>query len=222
MKIEHLTRWDVTPSEAVKVQLELQQRIRLEPALQDVRLVAGADASFSRRDNLVYGAVTVFSFPSLTPLMRVTATSPVQFPYIPGLLTFREGPVLLECFSKLTHTPDVVLFDGQGIAHPRKMGIAVHLGILLDIPSVGCAKTRLYGTSAVPGDSRGSVEYLRDKDGAVIGACLRTRTGVRPVFISPGHRIDLPSAIDIVLRCTTRYRLPEPIRDAHRLAGACM
>jgi len=214
--IKNLHRWDITPKEAVEIQIKLQRKIRLNSSTREVHLVAGADASFSKAEGLVHGAVSILSFPNLELVERKTATLRLSFPYIPGLLTFREGPVLLECFKGIKNTPDVVLFDGQGVAHPRRMGIATHLGILLDRPSIGCAKTPLYGGFRLPANSKGAYEYVKDEEGDVIGACLRTRPGVKPVFVSVGNRIDLLTAIDIVLRCTKRYRIPEPLRDAHR------
>lgn len=218
MEIRNLHSWEVTPKEAIEIQLKLQQKFTTSETPQKIRFVAGADASFSKREKLVHGAVSVFSFPSLDLVERKIATSPLTFPYVPGLLTFREGPVLLECFRKLSNPPDLVLFDGQGIAHPRRMGIATHMGILLDTPSVGCAKSHLYGEFCLPSGPKGAYEYIKDKEGDIIGTCLRTRTNVRPVFISVGYKIELMKAIDIVLSCTKGYRLPEPLRDAHKSA----
>lgn len=220
MLIKNLHRWDITPREAVEVQIKLQRRIRTNGPSRDIHLVAGADASFSREKGLVYGAVSILSFPDLELIEKRQATLQLSFPYIPGLLTFREGPVLMECLKGIKNIPDVILFDGQGIAHPRRMGIATHLGILLNTPSIGCAKTSLYGRFKLPANSKGAYEYVRDKEGDVIGACLRTRRDVKPVFVSVGNRIDLLMAIDIILACTKRYRIPEPLRDAHRSAEA--
>lgn len=218
MLIKNLHRWDITPKEAVEIQIKLHRMIRPDGPPRAIHLVAGADASFSKAEGLVHGAVSILSFPDLELIEKRQATLQLSFPYIPGLLTFREGPVLLKCFRMIKNIPDVVLFDGQGVAHPRRMGIATHLGILLDRPSIGCAKTYLYGEFKLPADSKGAYEDIRDKEGDVIGACLRTKRGVKPVFVSVGNRIDLLKAIDIVLRCTKRYRIPEPLRDAHRFA----
>jgi len=218
LEIRDLHRWDVSPREAAAIQIKLQEKFIKSDALPKVRFVAGADASFTKSDKLVHGAVSIFSFPELTLVERKIATLPIAFPYVPGLLTFREGPVLLECFRKLNNVPDLIIFDGQGIAHPRRMGIATHMGILLDTPSIGCAKSHLYGEFSLPPGSKGSYEYISDKEGEIIGACLRTWDNVRPVFVSVGYRIGLKTAIDVILKCVTGYRLPEPLRDAHKSA----
>jgi deoxyribonuclease V len=165
-----------------------------------------------------YAAVVVLSFPDMQIIEVQRAAALTPFPYITGLLSFREAPVLLNAFAALHHEPDVLIFDGMGRAHPRRLGIAAHLGVWLDKPSIGCGKTHLLGTYAPLGEAAGSASLLIDR-GEVIGTVLRTRTGVKPVFISVGHRADLNSAVDLVLRCTTRYRLPEPIRAAHHAAG---
>lgn len=183
-----------------------------------IALVAGADVSFSKGSDAVYAAVVVLSFPELHPIEEKTAAGSAAFPYIPGFLTFREGPVLASAFEKIETSPDVILFDGQGIAHPRGLGIASHLGLLLDRPSIGCAKSVLVGKYAQPGMSRGSFTPLV-KDGLQTGVALRTRTGISPVFVSIGHRVDIAGAIGLVLACAPRFRLPEPIRRAHCLAN---
>jgi deoxyribonuclease V len=162
--------------------------------------------------------VVLLSYPALNPFQAATAESPVSFPYVPGLLAFREGPVVLAALEQLGDRPDVLMFDAQGLAHPRRMGLATHLGVLLDMPAVGCAKSRLCGTYVEPGERKGSWEPLVD-GGEVIGAVVRTRDRVRPVFVSVGHRVDLESSVSLVLGCANRYRLPEPTRWAHRVAG---
>jgi deoxyribonuclease V len=180
-----------------------------------VSVVAGADAAFSWTDDLVFAAVVTMSFPELKSLEMRTAVKKGIFPYVPGLLTFREGPALLEAFRKLEKKPDLIFFDGQGLAHPRRLGLASHLGLFLDTPSIGCAKTRLVGRHKPPPEEKGNWTELTDK-GELVGAVLRTRTGVSPVFVSVGHRIDLDSAISLTLSACGKYRLPEPIRKAHR------
>lgn len=219
MEIRRIHSWDVTPGEAVKIQHELQKMVLTSDHLGEVRLIAGADVAYSKERNQVYAAVCLFSLPDMTLVEQKNSTLSIGFPYIPGLLTFREGPALLECFGRLENAPDLIIFDGQGICHPRRMGIATHLGILLDTPSIGCAKSHLYGEFNLPAMERGSREFIRDHDGNVIGACLRTREGVRPVYVSTGHKISLETAINFVLRCAPRYRMPEPSRFAHTLAG---
>jgi deoxyribonuclease V len=215
-RIHALHRWDVTPKEAAALQQELGGQIRLQPDLGTVRRVAGVDVSF--RKGIGRAAVVVLSFPALDPVDQAWAQLPATFPYIPGYLTFREGPAVLAAFERLTLWPDLVLFDGQGRAHPRRMGLASHLGLFLDLPSIGCAKSRLCGTHDPPGWDRGDWAPLCDGD-EVIGAALRSRPGTKPLYVSPGHRMDLPTAIHYVLACCTGYRLPETTRRAHRLAG---
>jgi deoxyribonuclease V len=178
-------------------------------------LIAGADVSF--KNGKARAAVVVVEYPGLKPVERVSETAEISYPYIPGLLTFREGPALERCFKALEVKPDVVIFDGQGIAHPRNMGIATHLGILLDKATIGCAKTWLCGAYADPANIRGAFAYLFDAKKNKIGAVLRTRDNVKAVYVSPGHRMDIAGAVRIVLLCTKRYRLPEPLRLAHQL-----
>jgi deoxyribonuclease V len=167
---------------------------------------------------MAHAAVAVYSFPDLRCIEHKTATLTLHFPYVPGLLTFREGPAVLRCFGKLETGPDLVLFDGQGLLHPRRMGLATHLGILLGTPSVGCAKSRLYGTCEEPAADKGSCTRVRGEDGAVLGVCLRTRESTRPLFVSVGSNVSLDQAVETVLQCCTRYRSPEPLRAAHRFA----
>ena len=178
--------------------------------------MAGVDVSF--RKGQAQAAVVVLSLSSLEPVDRAWAKLPITFPYVPGYLTFREGPAVLAAFERLTLWPDLVVFDGQGIAHPRRMGLAAHLGLFLDLPSIGCAKSRLCGTHDPPGPERGDWAPLYDGD-EVIGVVLRSRPGTKPLYVSPGHRMDLPTAVHYVMACCSRYRLPETTRWAHRLAG---
>jgi deoxyribonuclease V len=194
----------------------LRGLLRLEPFDGPVRLVAGADVAFSRRDDLVFAAVVLMTWPECVTTATATAVRKGTFPYVPGLLTFREGPAVLEAFSRLAAPPDLVFFDGQGTAHPRRLGLASHLGIILDIPSIGCAKSRLCGEHEEPGWERGSSVDLID-GGEVVGAVVRTRTGIRPLYVSPGHRMDLTSAVSLTLAACRGFRLPEPTRQAHTL-----
>ena len=219
MKVLKMHPWQVTINEAACLQRELSKRLQFRPLdLDRISYIAGADVSFSRGSDAVYAAAVVLSFPDLKIAEEKTSVVKATFPYIPGFLTFREGPALVEVFKKVETIPDVIVFDGQGIAHPRGFGIASHMGLLLDKPSIGCAKSPLVGKYVEPGKERGSVSPLL-KDGKEIGAVLRTRTGVAPVFVSAGNHIDLPSSINIILRCAPRYRLPEPIRRAHFLSN---
>lgn len=177
-------------------------------------LVGGADISYNRGSEILYAAIVILRLKDLLFVETVGHRAQTSFPYIPGLLSFREVPVLLETFKKLRHKPDLLLCDGQGIAHPRRFGLASHLGLLLDRPTIGCAKSRLIGTAPEPSSRRGSATTLKDK-GEAIGKVLRTRDRVRPVYVSIGHKIDLDTAVSVVLRCSPRYRIPEPTRQAH-------
>lgn len=209
-------RWDLPRADAVALQKRLAAQVIRDDQVGTVATVAGVDVSI--RDDQGRAAVAVLSFPELEIVDYVRATRPVTIPYIPGLLSFREGPVILDAFEKLASMPDLLIFDGQGIAHPRRLGIASHIGLLLDTPSIGCAKSRLCGQHQEPESERGNHVPLID-NGETIGAVVRTRSNVKPVFISIGHRIDLPTSIEYVLACHGGYKLPEPTRWAHRIAG---
>jgi len=216
MRIVSLHRWDVSPSEAMEIQQQLRSKVSTERSVGQVNTVAGIDVSF--KGDVARAAVVVLSYPELTPLDYSLAELPVEFPYIPGLLAFREAPAVLAALEKLKTEPDLFIFDAQGLAHPRRMGLATHLGVVIDRPSIGCAKSRLCGSHHEPGPERGSYTYLYDGE-EIIGAVVRTQTGVSPLYVSIGHRVDLPTAIEYVLSCCTKYRLPETTRYAHRVAG---
>lgn len=212
-------RWDLSPKEAIALQQQLRGAVVLEDRLDDpVRAVAGVDVGFESKNTVTRAAVAVLGYPALELTAHSIARQPTRFPYVPGLLSFREVPAVLEAFAGLPDRPQLLLCDGQGIAHPRRLGIASHLGLLLDIPAIGVAKTRLIGEHPPVPDERGAWVPLVDK-GETIGAVLRSRKGVKPLYISPGHRITLETAIDYVMGCLTRYRLPETTRWAHRLAS---
>jgi deoxyribonuclease V len=208
--------WDVSPSEAMHIQRQLRDRVRVEPLGCQPEIVAGVDVSVKGAE--ARAGVVLLSYPGLVPFEAATAVQPVSFPYVPGLLAFREGPVVLAALERLHDRPDLLMFDAQGLAHPRRMGLAAHLGILLDLPAVGCAKSCLCGRYVEPGERRGSWSPLVDED-EVIGAVVRTRDGVQPLYVSVGHRVDLNAAVALVLECASRYRLPDPMRWAHRVAG---
>jgi deoxyribonuclease V len=210
--------WNLNPAEAVALQRELRAHLILTDQLGVVRRVAGVDVGFEADGTVTRAAVAVLRYPELDLLESAIACRPTTFPYIPGLLSFRELPAVLDALERLHEPPDLLLCDGQGIAHPRRLGIASHLGLLVDIPAIGVAKTRLYGTHQEPPDLRGAWTPLR-AEGESIGAVLRTRPGVKPLYVSPGHRISLETAIAYVMGCCTRYRLPETTRYAHRLAS---
>jgi len=212
-------RWDVKPAEALELQRQLAGLVRLEPfRLEEGMRVAGVDVSYRRFGKLFHGAVAVLEYPGLNVVDEAVATRESPFPYVPGLLSFRELPVLVEAFAALKRLPDLVLVDGQGIAHPRRFGLASHLGVLIDLPSIGCAKSCLSGEYEEPGGRRGDMSPLLAADGE-LGRVVRTRDGVKPLFISPGHRCDVASAAAAVLACHAGYRLPEPTRQAHLLAN---
>lgn len=212
--IQHLHGWDVSVAEAIALQEHLRQQVRREPLAGPVRHVAGVDVSF--RAGQARAAVAVLSFPGLEIADQAAAEVPISFPYVPGLLTFREGPAVLAALERVTLWPDLVIFDGQGLAHPRRLGLASHLGLFLDLPSIGCAKSRLCGEHHEPGPRRGDWTPLRE-GGETIGAVLRSRAGARPLYVSIGHRIELEEAVSFVLACCAGHRLPETTRWAHRL-----
>ena len=212
MKYLNLHSWEVSPQEAIKIQKDLKSNISLKKSFSKIDKIAGADVSYYQ--NKMIAGVIIFEFPNLKIIERQFFVSPVNFPYIPGLLTFREGPSLLAAFKKIKNEPDIILFDGQGIAHPRRMGIATHLGLFLGKPTIGCAKSRLSGKYTSVGEKKGDYAPLKEGE-EVLGAVLRTRKGVKPIFVSPGHKIDLPNSTEIVLKCTEKYRLPIPVREAH-------
>lgn len=223
MKPLRLHRWDVTPAQARRIQEELRQRALAEPPLalplERIRRVAGADVALDLRARKAIAGVVVYSFPELEELERVSATRPLQFPYVPGLLSFREAPALLAAFARLQQAPDLIFCDAHGYAHPRRFGLASHLGMLLGRPSVGIAKSRLIGTHAQPAPRKGSWTPLVDA-GEVIGAVLRTRERVKPVYVSVGYRISLEAAIAMTLAVCDGYRIPRPTRDADHYVRA--
>jgi deoxyribonuclease V len=218
MKLVAEHPWNVTPKEAIAIQKQLRERVETEDRLDKIEYVAGVDVGFEQNNTTTRAAVAVLAFPSLELHEQAIARLPTTFPYVPGLLSFREIPGILEAMQQLTTKPDLLLCDGQGIAHPRRFGIASHLGVLCDIPAIGVAKTRLIGSHDDIPEKKGAWTPLHHK-GEIIGAVLRTRENVKPLYISPGHRISLETAIDYVMACITKYRLPETTRWAHRLAS---
>ncbi len=215
--LEH--NWDLEPSEAIGLQERLREGLILGCGEGRVSSVAGVDVHFEGQG--ATAAIVVMGFPGLEPIEAMRGEAKLTFPYIPGLLSFREGPAILEAWRQLKTDPDLLMFDAQGIAHPRRFGLAAHLGLLLDHPSIGVAKSRLYGRHETPGPHRGDRATLWDEadEDEMIGMVLRTQDGVRPLYISPGHRMDVAQAVEFVLRCCTHYRLPEPTRWAHQVAG---
>jgi deoxyribonuclease V len=217
MRLIDVHPWDIGPRDARRVQELLAPRVKTFDDHGEVKRVCGVDVGI--KGGTARAACVVLSFPGLEPLESLCLESSLSFPYVPGLLSFREIPPLIPVLRGLLIEPDLIIADGQGVAHPRRFGLASHLGILLDKPSIGCAKSRLLGEGGEPGYTRGSFERLLD-GGEVVGATLRTRDGVKPVYVSVGHRVSLGTAVDFVLRCGGGYRLPEPVRLAHRLASS--
>jgi deoxyribonuclease V len=211
--------WDLTVADAIRLQSKLAVEVvrRTTFPLRSLCRVAGVDIHYTAERAVA--AAVVLGFPRLEPLTEATVSVPLAYPYVPGLLSFREGPAALAAVSRLAVRPDVILLDGQGVAHPRRFGIASHIGVLLNMPAIGCAKTPLLGTYADPGLKQGSFSYLRDR-GRIIGVALRTRAGTAPVFVSVGHRVSLRDSLRIVLACCDGFRLPETTRRADRLARA--
>lgn len=220
MEVVDLHGWQLTPAEAIALQRELAGRVLKKGQKQTVNFIAGTDISVGST-GMARAAVVVMSYPRLELVDMSVVEGSLDFPYIPGLLSFREMPLLLEAFRRLATAPDLVIVDGQGLAHPRRLGIACHLGLFLDVPTVGCAKSRLLGSHSEPGGQPGDRALLKD-NGEVIGAVLRTRVGVKPVYVSTGHRISLDMSVKWALRCLGGYRLPEPTRLAHQAAGGSL
>ena len=209
-----LHAWDLTPSEAVALQKELRSQLDLRPLESAPQLIAGADLSFDKGSDTVYAGIVVLSLPDLTIVEERGLQTTAPFPYVPGLLSFREAPAVLEVWEQLENRPDVLVLDGQGTAHPRGLGLASHLGLWLGVPTIGCAKTLFVGKFGELNQTRGAHEPLLYKN-QVVGAALRTKTRVSPVFVSPGNLIDLESSIELLLQCDGGYRIPEPTRRAH-------
>ncbi len=218
MRAQELHEWQITPDRAKQIQQELAGRVSRRNDVGTVRFVAGVDISAPDDRGLARAASVILRYPDLTLIEKRVIEQKVTFPYVPGLLSFRESPLILAACEKLDNDPDLIFVDGQGIAHPRRMGLASHLGLLLNKPTVGCAKSRLCGSHDMVGSEPGSSSEIIDKS-EVIGAALRTKLGVSPLYISIGHRVDLEAAVDWVLRCCRGERLPEPTRLAHLAAG---
>lgn len=223
MALSHAHRWDLTAAEARALQRRLAPRVERRDRLGRVQRLAGVDVGFEDHGATVRAAVAVLDATDLSLVEQAVARVPTRFPYVPGLLSFRELPGVLAALARLAAPPDLILCDGQGLAHPRRFGIACHLGILADIPTIGVGKTRLIGRHGEPGPAKGDWAPLWDSDSAghaeLIGAVLRSRAGVKPIYVSIGHRVCLHTAIHWVLAATTRFKLPETTRQAHRLAS---
>ncbi len=219
LKARKLHPWRVSITEAKTIQEGLRGKLSLKGSPRSVKFIAGADISYWRFSSQAVASVVVFSWPALEVVETRTVSGSLKFPYVPGYLSFREGPLLLRAFEHLRTDPQLIFFDGQGVAHPRGFGLACHMGLLLDRPAVGCAKSRLCGRTTEPGEQAGSRTPLLDDSGARIGVTLRTRKDVKPIFVSPGHRIETEAAADWAFRACRGYRVPEPTRQAHLLVN---
>ena len=220
MQYRELHPWHVSATEAQRIQQRLRGQIQVGTYVHDIRYIAGADIAVSHTTSTVYAGVVVLDYTTLAVVGCQGTVSTTDFPYIPGLLSFREAPALLQVFAQLDITPDVVVFDGQGMAHPRGLGIASHMGVLLDVPSIGCAKSRLTGRYDEPPPTRGAHTPLYGARGTMLGAVLRTKDRTKPVFVSVGHKMTLSQALEILLHCYRGYRIPEPTRLADQHVGA--
>jgi len=221
VKVLKLHEWEVSSARAKEIQLSLAKRVVTENGVIDPRLVAGIDISSPDTQGVARGAVVVLSYPELSIVETEIAQGKITMPYIPGLLSFRESPLILAACEQLSNIPDLVLIDGQGIAHPRRLGLASHVGLFLGLPTIGCAKSILCGQHQPPAEETGSYAELLD-NGEIIGAALRTKSRVKPIYVSVGHKIDLVSALQWVINCCRGYRLPEPTRLAHLAAGGTL
>jgi deoxyribonuclease V len=204
-------KWPKDIKRARMIQDILKEKVRITPLKQNPEYVAGVDAAFLNEE--IIGVACLYRYPDMHLIEETYAVTETLFPYIPGLLSFREGPAIVNALKGLRKKPDIVLFDGQGIAHQRRLGIASHIGVLLNVPTIGCAKSRLVGTYKEPGLKKTSWSFLKH-GGKIVGVVLRTKDNVKPIFVSPGHRIDIQGSIDIVLICCQKYRIPEPLRRA--------
>ncbi len=213
-----LSKWNISPAEAISIQKKLASRVKICPLPHRTQWIAAADVSYSKNSDRLFASLVLCHLPDFTVHERLAASARITFPYIPGLLSFRETPLIIELCNMLRQKPEIILCDGQGIAHTRRFGLACHIGLILDLPSIGCAKTKLVGDHKEVGPRKGqyqSLYYRKER----VGVALRTRTGVKPIYVSPGHLADIPSSVRLVLRCCNSYRIPEPIRQAHLLAN---
>src|SRR5713226_9092355 len=218
MRVKMCSPWDLEPREAMRLQERLRERVVLEDRFEEIRWVAGADLAFDPETGIAFAGVIVYRFPQLVEVERRMARRKLRFPYVPGLLSFRESPVLLAAFARLRAEPDLILIDGHGRAHPRLFGIACHLGVLFDKPTIGCAKSLLVGQCGEPAARVGSTAPLV-LNGQTVGMVLRTRENVKPIFVTQGHRVSLESAVRLVRECLDGFRIPKPTREADHFVG---
>ena len=218
MKYNNLHSWNVTPREGIEIQKRLRERLVFGGGEFAIERICGTDVSYEKRTDMLFAAAVILTCPELEVVEEQTAVMESTFPYVPGLLSFREVPALIKAFDKVKNIPDVVICDGHGIAHPREFGLACHLGVILDLPAIGSAKTILCGEYNEPGKERGSYSEIIYK-GKNTGIALRTRRNVNPVFVSQGYKIGLDLAREIILTCSPKFRIPEPVRKAHTLVN---
>lgn len=220
MEYYDLHEWNVELNEARCIQNKLSKHLILKDSFNEISSIAGCDVAYSSTTDEAYSAICIFTYPELIKTDEISAKAKITFPYRPGFLAFREGPALLECFKKVKAKPDIILFNGQGIAHPRNMGLATHIGILLDTPSIGCARNALFGKYTLPDINKGSYSEIYNNDSNIIGLCLRTQNSIKPLYISQGYKISLKTSLEVILKCTRKYKMPEPLRAADMLANS--
>lgn len=211
---------NLLPADAIALQKKLQEKINLTPTVKKIQLIGGADISFNKHEETVYAGIITLSFPDLIPVEQVAIKIKVTFPYIPGLLAFREVPAIIKALNHIKQIPDVLIMDGHGYAHNRRMGIATHLGVLTDMPTIGCAKSKLVGDYKEPANIKFATSILSHKK-EQIGIVMRSKLNCKPVFISPGNKTDFEQSIEIMKHCTSKYRIPEPTRQAHNYVNEC-
>jgi len=216
-EIDRLHSWNVNYKEAVKIQKDLRKKIALKPYIGNPSIISGADVSYKKENNMLTAVIVLFEYPGFEIIETSFYRDKSSFPYIPGLLSFREIPPLINAYKKLANKPDIIILDAHGIAHPRAFGLASHFGVIIGISTIGCAKKKLCGNYEMPDKNKGSISPLIYK-GDIVGSVLRTRKNCNPVFVSPGNLMDIESAGRIVLNCATKYRIPEPTRIAHILS----
>ncbi len=219
MKTIDLHSWRLSPSQAKQIQIEFAPKVKSTNLFKIPKIIAGTDISYNKKDPIGYAGVVLLKADSLDIIEEFTLKGELTFPYVPGLLSFREGPLLIKLLQKVHPIPDLIFFDGHGIAHPRRFGLAVHLGLFLNSPTIGCAKSRLVGSYKEPDNKKGSVSNLIDENGFTLGSVIRSKENCKPIFISQGHKINLKDSIEWTLKCTDRYRIPEPTRLAHLLVN---
>ena len=217
MKKSLIHSWNLSAKEAERLQIQLKDRVVTYDDFKKLNTIAGVDIGYSKKPDTAVVGIAVLSFPEIESIEKKVVKGRVTFPYIPGLLAFREGPLIEKLLNKLNCKPDIIMFDGHGMAHPRNFGIASHIGVLLNMTAIGLAKSKLIGECRIPANNKGATSHLIDNNGTIIGKVLRSRAGCKPVFVSTGHRIGLKTSVKITIQTCKKYRIPEPLRQAHTL-----